>query len=418
MFTKFRVRNFRTHVDTEINLKDLTLLIGSNNSGKTNLLEALAFFAELVRKGAIASRDLFFADDNFLELFLDNLHALHEEKGDFTMFFSCEWEKGDDKIFYSLTLTPLAYVETMKANLFQKNIELTSSITKGNNTLSLQQIAQQTEKSAIIYNKIKSFFERIASFAYYHFQPALIKKQAAPIIYDFTGDKWSKIPEINFFEKAKEGQKIDVAQSIGKEGANFQDLVTFLETQELDVHLKFLSFLRKFEKNSGFVQFDMVHGMELQWVFDVSGKLVDFPTHKVSDGFLKAAAIALVCSMEQPPAIVMIEEVENGINQRNLSEFLGWLAMVAQSSGTQFILTTHSPSVIREFHTRLNQVYSVHLKKQKGYRSDVTNLQDALMPLVRIGSIDEDAVSEVDGNLHIKPYVLTELFYDGTLRSI
>jgi len=48
MFQEFTIKNFRTHRDTTLELQGVTLLVGSNNSGKTNLLAALQHFSRLI----------------------------------------------------------------------------------------------------------------------------------------------------------------------------------------------------------------------------------------------------------------------------------------------------------------------------------------------------------------------------------
>jgi AAA15 family ATPase/GTPase len=51
MFKKFTLKNYKTHKLTTIELGSVTLLIGNNSSGKTNLLSGIQHFANLVRRG-------------------------------------------------------------------------------------------------------------------------------------------------------------------------------------------------------------------------------------------------------------------------------------------------------------------------------------------------------------------------------
>ena len=51
MFQEITIRNFRTHRDTTVTLGPITLIIGNNNSGKTNLLTALQHFSRLIARG-------------------------------------------------------------------------------------------------------------------------------------------------------------------------------------------------------------------------------------------------------------------------------------------------------------------------------------------------------------------------------
>jgi len=48
MFRQVTLRNYRTHKNTTINLGAVTLLIGNNNSGKSNLLAGIRHFSQLV----------------------------------------------------------------------------------------------------------------------------------------------------------------------------------------------------------------------------------------------------------------------------------------------------------------------------------------------------------------------------------
>ena len=46
MLGKIRIKNFKSLRDVEMELQQVNLLIGPNNSGKTNLLKALEFFGK------------------------------------------------------------------------------------------------------------------------------------------------------------------------------------------------------------------------------------------------------------------------------------------------------------------------------------------------------------------------------------
>ncbi|WP_199246918.1 AAA family ATPase [[Phormidium] sp. ETS-05] len=51
MFTQITLKNFSPHKLTTIRLDRVTLLIGNNNSGKTNFLAGINHFCHLVRRG-------------------------------------------------------------------------------------------------------------------------------------------------------------------------------------------------------------------------------------------------------------------------------------------------------------------------------------------------------------------------------
>ena len=47
--TRIRARNFRSLADVDVTLRPLTVLVGPNASGKTNVLNVLRFLATTVR---------------------------------------------------------------------------------------------------------------------------------------------------------------------------------------------------------------------------------------------------------------------------------------------------------------------------------------------------------------------------------
>ena len=413
MFKKFTLKNFRTHVDTVFEPKDVTLIIGSNNSGKSNLLFGLNYFSRLISSA-------FPGSEKSKMLKMSNLSSHRHSLSDVNtpMIFSCEWEKEQSKLAYEIQLycinekmPDIACKE--KLSVFTNNSE--KIIKHGYDAPSQEMLLRtklETEDLTSDEKKLTDLFFRSLSFIhYYHFQPAFLKGQALPLIQGKIAEKK------NFEEILKDRNSLNIANEIGREGSNFQELVRYVKEHDEIGYNKFLGYLKRFVKSFNGIIIDK--GVT-KWQFDMGGsKFPYFESDKISDGLLKAGAVALLCAMKRPPAIIMIEEIENGINQKNLSEFLSWLSEISQKGmNTQFILTSHNPSVIREFSHRLDAAYKLHLR-EKDYRSIITNLNDALIPLANMGTIDGELV-EKDGKqiIQVQPYALTELFYNGVLGQL
>ena len=158
------------------------------------------------------------------------------------------------------------------------------------------------------------------------------------------------------------------------------------------------------------------------WQFEITGNASSYqelPSTVISDGIIKGSAVVLLCTCEHPPALVMIDEVENGISLGNVRELLSWLHYTAgKGKKRQFLLTTHSPSFICEFSDDLDAVYNTLLQPTH-YKSLLTNLSDGLYNGVKWENIYGDIV-EQDGKelVIVKPYQLTELFFSGVLINI
>ncbi|MEM4271285.1 MAG: AAA family ATPase [Candidatus Pacearchaeota archaeon] len=401
MFLEFSVKNFRTHIETRIPIYDLNIIIGSNNSGKSNFLSAIQHFTLLVRRANPDERNPQEARKLKETDFLPHRHRLLSDK---PMEFSCKWQKNESKVEYCLEIfnqeskifcNENIYIQLNENSKMQKISNLESefmnlrSMIQKNSTAQEKQIAHE-------------FFRDLASIYYFNFQPALLK-----------GD--IKYPNGNL---TKENLKI--APQLGKEGGNLQPIIKLVYQNEKAVYDKFVLLLRKFV--------DSFYGITLKndtvyWQFDLNKippKLEEFPPHVVSDGLLKAAAIALLASMRNPPALIMLEEIENGVNQKNIQYLLQWLSTITggDNSKTQVIATTHSPSILKEFSDDLQKVFYFTLLP-KGYKSLATDLNTLLINDVKAGRLEGDII-EKEGIefVQVDPRELIKLFYMGIIGGI
>jgi len=224
----------------------------------------------------------------------------------------------------------------------------------------------------------------------------------------------------------KTAMNIEEKSDLGYEGGNLQNLIKHVKNEEERVFSRFLTLMRRFaSKNFQGIRYDDKKS-QLLWEFDLgrttTDRLVDeFSPNVIFDGLIKAAAIALLVSIQRPPALILIEEIENGINPGNIQELIYWLwqatAPNQQDFTPQFILTSHSPSVLREFHQDLDSVYTFRLNKRN--ESDVRSLSEALDILVGIGTIEEGEIIEDEKTgerqVQIPKYKLAELWYDGII---
>jgi len=419
MFKKFRIKNFRTHIDTTIELSDLTLIIGANNSGKSNLLAGINHFSKFVSQA--------YPDNNKDKKinnydFFSHRHSLGKE--DEPMEFYCSWENEQYLLEYQLVLFPnkannrrgVFCKEKLEINQPEKtNLVFSHGEDSDSSEILLRtQIRQQIIEKNIL-DIIELFFSSLSFAFYYNLQPALLKGVAVPYQHN------SAIQPIDFCQQYDDGNGVHIAIGLGEQGHNFQEMIKYVKKYEDNTYGRFVGYLKRFVKSFNGI---VVDNNKVKWQFDMGDN--NFPYYdadKVSEGLLKAGAVALLCAMRKPPAIIMLEEVENGINQKNLKEFLSWLKSASHNNRTQFILTSHSPSVIREFNEDLDNVYKVDLKEKSGYKSTVTKLSDALTPLINLGAIDENTIigyKEVNGNqiVQLRAYELTELFYNGVLGSL
>lgn len=113
----------------------------------------------------------------------------------------------------------------------------------------------------------------------------------------------------------------------------------------------------------------------------------EFPASLISEGTLRLLCLLGIAVTPKPPAVVGYEEPENGVNPARLGEMLAILENAAGSSaGTQFLLTTHSPSVL-DFFDEANLVFCD--RSEEG--SVVSPYKD--LPLFRDAELESQATS-------------------------
>lgn len=423
MFKKIRLKNYRTHADTQLSLGPVTLLIGNNNSGKTNFLEGVRHFSRLVayaagpdeKEGDGVSEDFRQPGRDILKSadLIPHRNRFSDKNEPIT--FSCTWTGNHGEVEYSVDL-----IEDMKVRngvACREKIDI-----RENHSADWHKIESGWEKPAdrlLLRRKVENsseenikvicrhFFQDMAQAFSYHFQPSYLKGKVSQ-------DDPKVTPEC-----------LSIPSQLGYEGLNLQEILLYAGKADERAYQRFLAALRRFEPTFHGIR---KHSKEKRtvWEFDLkvekAGRLEEFPPEVISDGLMKAAAIALLTTLHHPPALILIEEIENGINPGNINQFLGWLWQCAglpdedeRGYATQFVLTSHSPSVLREFADHPEYVYTVRLARPR-LKSDVRNLRDFLDMLIGVGTV-EGEIDEEDGRriIRMPKFQIAELWYNGTI---
>jgi predicted ATPase len=86
----------------------------------------------------------------------------------------------------------------------------------------------------------------------------------------------------------------------------------------------------------------------------------DIPSSLLSEGMRRLVAIFALLELDPPPSLLVIEEIENGLDPWTLEQVLDALREV--SGKIQIVLTTHSPFLLD--HVRPEEV--IHVRRAKG----------------------------------------------------
>jgi predicted ATPase len=76
-----------------------------------------------------------------------------------------------------------------------------------------------------------------------------------------------------------------------------------------------------------------------------NGETATFNARQVSSGLLRLITVAAMHELPNPPSVLLLDEVENGVHPHLLEGFVKMLQQLADS-GTQVVVTTHSPITV------------------------------------------------------------------------
>lgn len=106
----------------------------------------------------------------------------------------------------------------------------------------------------------------------------------------------------------------------------------------------------------------------LEFIRQVEGREWRFLGPEISDGFVISLAIITLIHLPQAQLntskIILIEEIENGLNPNTLRIILNKIISASYNQETQFIITTHSPIILE--HMNQSPEYVIVCEQEKG----------------------------------------------------
>ena len=142
----------------------------------------------------------------------------------------------------------------------------------------------------------------------------------------------------------KEYSKAQFVQRMGERGENFAALVNSIlrDPAAKSAYLSWLQQLTPAEVEEILI----ARGALDEPLFALKERGETFLAPVLSDGTLRFAAIAAALFQPDPPGVLTIEEIENGVHPTRLRLLVELLKSQAGNTGPQIMATTHSPIVL------------------------------------------------------------------------
>lgn len=348
MLKRVSIQNFKSLKDVTLDLQKVNLLIGPNNSGKTNFLKAL----EIVN-------DLGSNLDHFDESLLFKKSKYNDPSIYFIFDSSLPWDDDGECDHYRIS-------SQSKNRFVSEKVILKAGEGSNQNInefpLDFQEIAI-SEGGNIFLKNLQYRLENV------------------------------RIYKINIFELTNSYPLIPGNELVSSDAKNIVAFLDNIRDKFPDIFSSIQNNLSRCVTEFSQIRFDNIEPSEIQKsiygdkTFKKLGlyhrkQRTTYWADELSEGTLYFLALLCIINQPKPPQLLLLEEPEKGIHPRRIREVMDFIFRLAEEKDVQIILTSHNEHVLDDFATRPEAVF-VFDKDEEG-ATYVRNLQtDIIEPTNR-----------------------------------
>ena len=331
MLKRVSIQNFKSLKDVTLDLQKVNLLIGPNNSGKTNFLKALEYFKFSVLQDDAAGQQ--------------QARNIRLNRSANSMCIELTFQRENEELVF---LRGFHFSNVLDIKSSQRNLKAGVEQVKNNEGYPDVFFLQQKLNSLRIYkpdpNKLT--------------QPGLVGN-------------------------GEEVVNADASNLVG-----FLDLMlgkyrkTVFNRVEADIHTCIAEFdeinledakpteeLKKQFGDKSFKRLGLTN----------SKQGITYWADELSEGTLYFLALLCIINQPNPPKLLLLEEPEKGIHPRRLFEVIQFVLQLVEDKDVQVIMTTHSPAIVDMFKDMPESVF-IFDKDEEGATSVKNLLLDIIDP--------------------------------------
>lgn len=337
------VNNFKAlRTSGAVRLKPLTVIIGNNGSGKSSLLEAVETYVRILDEGV----------EGAMRHWQGFEHIWHK---------SAQAKKAGNAPL-ARQASPMELSLTLKVDTANAKLSLAVNTADNGNFLYIQQERGQVgatrfERSAVDRGANQSSGVSYSADLQASMEAALKSVGSANSLLPFLGafDRVTRSLRSSLFLRLNP-DAIGQLQSVNRSGQRIR-----LASDGSNV-AEYLIDLRE-RSPSAFEQITNALRYVLPYASDVEPKVLDagvirrsyvqlleskyeIPGWLMSSGSLRALPLIATLLDPDPPPVVFVEEIENGLDPRTLGLVVDLMRAAADSGRSQIIATTHSPYLL------------------------------------------------------------------------
>ncbi|MBN1929820.1 MAG: AAA family ATPase [Chlorobiaceae bacterium] len=398
MITQLRLKNWKSFSDATLYIDPVTILIGTNASGKSNTLDALLFLQRVA--SGIGIFQAIQGDVNLPPVRGGKEWVCRRPSNIFSLEIILNTKDKDIDYRYILSVQ----VNGVKAEVCEEELTL----------LKYGPRSQKPKESRLYYTQQQENFTP-GIFAYFStgtqgFGKRIELNRSHSVLAQAESMNLRKEVQDGIKEIISQLQKIFVfdpvpshmrnfapfSETLLSDGSNIAGVLAALEsTQKEEVEKTLTHYLRKLPEGDiqriwtepvGKFQTDAMLYCEEKWFdgqIDLFGSepLSSLETHIVdargmSDGTLRFLAIVTAMLTRQPGSLLVIEEVDNGLHPSRAHILIEMLKELGKERGIDVIVTTHNPALLDAAGVSMVPFITVVHRDERTGESKLTLLED------------------------------------------
>lgn len=330
MIKHIKINNYKSLIDFSISLTPLTVIVGNNASGKSTILQAIDFLCRSVQEDFVS-----ILDNRGLKI--ENIKSKFAPTSA-PIKFEAEIEIEEDGKVYDYLWKMEIHTRIARNNMWLQE-EMIQDKSTGFNLLRFEK-----SEGGCIWDEEKN--EKMILPQILSYQSSVLK-----MINENTGTKLSILKRFLINSSSFELLSPDEmrmssrgwADTIGMSGRNLPSFIKGMPPEKKQCFMNKIQQLlgntiehvgTKTQARPGWTQVVLTENYE--------NKKISLASKDISDGTLRLLAFVAISEIQKPEAVMLLDEIENGINTNYAEELLDILRASWSEKRHQIIVTTHS----------------------------------------------------------------------------
>lgn len=385
MLKKLILEDWKSFRYAELPLDPLTVLIGTNASGKSNVVEALEFLQRIANGENLETA---LAGDKTLSSIRGGVEwAARKPENEFTLKVLISGENDQTDYLYVIKIQILPIVKVKSEYIENKSLEENYyikyfTVTSHDHTTKsgLKALRNDINIHDLEVNQISYEFEtdRLVIGKEYEEQYLPLRNQAKDLVASILGNTLilNPIPsQMRDFSRLSENLENDCSNIAGVLAGLPDEKKTEIENT-LSEYLKDLpegDIKKVWAEKVGRLGTDAMLYCQEEWK---PGEIIEIDARSMSDGTLRFLAILTALLTRPEGSQIVIEEIDNGLHPSRATLLVKILKEIGTKRNIDILLTTHNPALLDAFGPEIVPFVVVAHRDSETGESKLTLLED------------------------------------------